>query len=305
LTTIQTTMATAVDLQNKHDAAMQSLSNLSTQVGTPAQATALATAETNLTNLQRALSTQVGTPAQAAALITAQNAIDQALLDIADIRANMPTGASDLSQINAKLDTLQTTLETVPTGNVDLTEITTQLTSVENTIKALQSEQPETGSLMAKLGEIEKSVESSQGSAAAVGFSQSAYSAAGEAVKILQQLQTEIKTNTIQSPGVPIFLGKFGDKLQEVSDKVTLIPGEFNAVEINKQLAEVVAGVKSIVSGKGYHFDSLYQMTENQGGDVKNVRNQVQELKALVEVQKTILEQKLNEPVMKTWFESQ
>ena len=89
-----------------------------------------------------------------------------------------------------------------------------------------------------------------------------------------------------------------------MSDKVTLIPGEFNAAEINKQLAEVIAGVQSIASEKGYRFDSLYQMAESQGGDVKTVRNHVKELKALVEVQQAILEQKLNEPVVKTWFES-
>jgi|GEM_PF-5306169 len=316
---IQGAMATAVDLQAKHDAVMADLSNLSTQLGTPAQEATLTAAYFDLLAWQQlsrqdildytflmwtGLSDQMGTAAQAAALTTAQNTIDQALRDIADVRANMPTGGTDLSAINDKLATLQSTLDAVPTGDVDLTQVTTQLDGVKTTLTAIQDKQLETDTLMAKLDSMDEAVQSAAGASAAVGLSQSAYAAASQAVTILEQLQAEIKANGKGSTLAPMLLGKFGDKMGEIEQAVTVIPGELDTAAVSKQLAQLAAGIQSLASEKGYHFDSLYQMSELQGGDVKTIRNNVTELKALVEIQKSILENKLNEPVVKTWFEA-
>jgi len=43
---------------------------------------------------------------------------------------------------------------------------------------------------------------------------------------------------------------------------------------------------KAVSSDKGYQFDSLYEISQSQSTDVKTVRNQVEELKTLLEIQR-------------------
>ena len=308
VTAVQNAIASipgAIDYSPQLTALSTSLTALNAAMGTPSQAAAVQAVATQVTALQTAIASLPGAVNYTPQLNTLQT-------DLTALQAtvNDPAQVTKLADALALLDTIKaqvTALQSPADFSSNFKAVDTALAGLDQSVVQLKESvgTSSTTSLLARLDELQKSVESSQGSAAAVGFSQGAYSAAGEAVRILQQLQTEIKTNTIQSPGVPIFLGKFGQKWKEVSDKVTLIPGEFNAAELHKQLAQLTERVKAMAAEKGYNFDSLYQMTQSQGGDVKTVRNQVQELKALVEVQKTILEQKLNEPVMKTWFESQ
>lgn len=252
----------------------------------------LGTVQANLT----ALTATVNDPAQRAPL-------DAALVLLNDIRANMPTGSSDLSQINTKLDTLQTTLDTVPTGNVDLTEVTKQLASVEATVKALQNEQLETGSLMAKLKELQEAVDSTQGSSAAVGYSQSAFSAASEAVTLLHQLQTDIRQSGAGSTPPQVLLD-LQRSLSLVASHVTNLPGQLVAEDESKQVNQIAEKLKALASEKGYEFDSLFELSSTQAKDVKSVKNNVEELKALLEVQQALLDKNLNQPVIKTWFEA-
>jgi len=261
------TVAKAADLQAKYDALIQNLTALSTQVGDPAQ---------------------------------------KAALDV-------------------KLATIQSSLDAMPVGKVDVTAINTQLASLEGTLTSLRGEKGanvdtllaqlatiqqavegrglETTTLLGKLNDLEKLAKSAQDSAAAVGLAQGASHSAGEALAILQQLRDELKTAGA-SQTVPILLGKFGDKMQEVAKSVTVIPGELDTKALTKQLAEVTERIKAATTEKGYHFDELYEMAETQSGDVKTMRNRVEELKALLEVQRALLEQNMNQPVMKTWFEA-
>ena len=127
-----------------------------------------------------------------------------------------------------------------------------------------------------------------------------------QAQKILQQLQTEIRTNG-SSPGAAALLSAFGDQMGAVSQRlsVTVIPGSLDTKALSDQVAEMAERIKTLTTDKGYHFDSLFELTQTQATDVKTVRNRVEELKALVELQRAILEQKVNQPVMKTWFEAQ
>ena len=89
----------------------------------------------------------------------------------------------------------------------------------------------------------------------------------------------------------------------EVGEAVTAIPGEFDVTVAAAQLANVAERLKTMATEKGYHFDSLYEMAETQATDMQTVRNRVVELKSLLEVQRAILEQNLNQPIIKTWFE--
>jgi len=65
----------------------------------------------------------------------------------------------------------------------------------------------------------------------------------------------------------------------------------------------VTEQMKTLTSEKGYHFDALYDMNKAQATDVQATRNRVEELKALLELQRALLQRNLDHPVIKTWFE--
>lgn len=162
----------------------------------------------------------------------------------------------------------------------------------------------DTGTLLQRLDALKKAVESAQGSSAAVGLSQNAYNAASEAVSLLHQLQAALQAKGLGAANGPAILGKFGDKLSSISDTVTVIPGKMTGDELREQLKRMAEQAKAVATEKGYQFDSLYEMTKSQRTDVKTVRNQVEELKQLLDVQRSIIERNMNQPVVKSWFES-
>ena len=224
-----------------------------------------------------------------------------------DLGTQLTALSAQLSSLDAKVSSLSATAGAIQTRANEAKAIADKLSADTTALlkqPAANAQGIDATTLMARIAELQKTVESAQGSAAAVGLAQGAFAAASEAVTILQQLQAEIRTNTAKSTLAPMLLGQFGDKMKEVSNTVTVIPGKLDVTEFNKQLTDLTERLKSVATEKGYHFDELYQMTEAQGGDVKTVRNRVEELKALVEVQKAILEQRLNEPIVKTWFEA-
>ena len=240
-----------------------------------------------LTAIQGDLTTLAGViddPAQADRL---QLALDD-LTTIKDQLAALPTDGSttDLTAINAALTALSASVEQVKTN-----------------VAALSA--TDTDTLLGKLETLQETVASAQGSAAAVGLSQSAYTAASEAVTILRQLQADIQAKGAGSPTGLNLLGQLNDKLTSVSSSVTVIPGKLNSDELSEQLKELAKRAEGVATDKGYHFDSLYEMAAGQSTDVKTVRNQVEELKQLLEVQRSILERNLDTPVMKSWFEAQ
>ena len=89
------------------------------------------------------------------------------------------------------------------------------------------------------------------------------------------------------------------------TSSLTLIPGDVSSDELSEQVKALAKRAQGVASEKGYHFDSLYEIAENQSTDVKTVRNQVEELKQLLELQKSMLDRNMNQPVVKTWFEAQ
>ncbi len=242
---------------------------------------------------------------------TALTNLQSAVATVQQTLAQLPTSgatAAQASDVLAKLDTLQQAVKAVNTSGAG-EQTAGKLDALSSSVESLKSQLTATTStgevgLLAKLQELQKSVESAQGSSAAVGLAQSASSAAQEAVTILRQLQTELQSNH-PSPAVPALLGQFGEKMQAVSGAMTVIPGKLNAEEISQQLKALAEQAKGISSDKGYHFDALYEISQTQASDVKTVRNQVEELKALLELQRSILERNMDRSVVKTWFESQ
>ena len=173
-------------------------------------------------------------------------------------------------------------------------------------MSGLSTASTDSTTLLSRLDELQKAVESAQGSSAAVGLAQSAYTAASEAVKILRELQAEVGAKGTASEQALSLLQELGEKLTSVSASVTVIPGKFgNDEDLMRQLKELAKKAQGVASEKGYQFDALYDIAQSQTTDVKSVRNRVEELKQLLELQRALLQRNLDQPVMKTWFEAQ
>ncbi len=245
-------------------------------------------------------------------------ALQTALADVQTALAGLPANGATADQVNdalAKLTTLQTAVNGIDTAG--LNESTTQqLNSLNANVDSLKAQlapaasttvaNSDTSTLLARMDALQKSVESAQGSSAAVGFSQGAYSAASDALKILQQLQKEIETNGAGSAAAQAQLGQFNDKIKTISSSVSVIPNSFkdSDEELNEQIKKLAQRAQGIASDKGYHFDSLYEMSKDESSDMKAMRNRVEELKNLLEVQRSIIERNMNQPVVTTWFEA-
>ncbi len=218
------------------------------------------------------------------------------------------------------LDTIRTQVQALPAANHagNFAAIDGALDSLSGAVDALKTDlaglpktaasSADAATLLSRLDALQQAVESAQGSSAAVGLSQAAYSAASEALKILQQLQTQIRANGAGSAVAHVLLGQFGDQItqvtQGVSQVVTVFPEQSGEAELAEQIKKLAEQAEGLASDKGYAFDSLYEMSQTQSTDVKTMRNQVEELKALLEVQRAILEKNMNQPIMKTWFEA-
>jgi|GEM_PF-1944245 len=269
-----------------------------------------------LTTIQADLTTlagQVNNPAQAVKLQQVQDAVNAISSQIAALPATAGANYSSnftaldtaLSQLSAAVSALKTDVASTQTS---VASVGTAVSSIPTTASTATTSTAalETATLLAKLNELQKDVQSASGSSAAVGMAQGAYSAASEALKILQQIQDNIQQNGgVGNPQVPVMLGKFGEQMKQVSTSVSVLPGQISEdAEVLAQIKKLTEQAKGIASDKGYAFDSLYEISETQAGDVKTMRNQVEELKALVEMQRALLEKNMNQPVMKTWFEA-
>ena len=300
-----------------------SLNTLLTTVGTPAQDAATQAAFTAINTTLTQIGTDMAkdvtvakdtTVAKDAAVTTLKDSLTQLTLDLGTVSDGSGRSITKVIQdvesaikglpgtkdYTDKLATLQTALDALKTdvASVPKTDMSGVVAGLQESVGKGKD------SLLSRLEELQKTVASAQGSGAAVGLSEGAYRAANEALTILQQLRNEVAKGTGGTAG-PVMLTQVGEKLSEVSKTVTVLPGQIGDEELGKQLKKLVEQAKGVATEKGYHFDSLYEMNEAQATDVKTMRNQVEELKALLEMQRSILQRNMDQPIVKTWFESQ
>ena len=214
--------------------------------------------------------------------------------------------AAQLDAISTELDGLEAQLTALSgSGQTSADTLLTQLNIVKDTVNELKSVTgADKETLVSKLAELKQTLETAKGSSAAVALSDSANAAARQALTILETIRSEVgKDGGIPANGA-VLLGEAVDKLRDISKTVTVLPGQLGDEEIAKQLKKLAEQTNGIATDKGYHFDSLYEMSETQTTDVKTMRNQVEEMRVLLEIQRSILEKNINQPVMKTWFES-
>ncbi|PIQ83180.1 MAG: hypothetical protein COV75_08950, partial [Candidatus Omnitrophica bacterium CG11_big_fil_rev_8_21_14_0_20_63_9] len=293
----------AADYTPQLTALQGSVDAMNTAMGTPSQAAALQAVANQVTAVENAIAALPGAVDYTAQLSALQSDLTTLMADVQD-----PAQAAVLQSVSAQVTDVQNAIASLP-GATDYTAqlqvIDAAVTEVKNQVAALPTtsvEGGDTASVLEQLELLKQSIESAEGSSAAVGLSQNAFNAASEAVKILQQLQTEVHANG--GVGGPALLAQAGEQLKSASQSITVIPGKFTGEELSAQLKELAKRAQGVSTDKGYHFDSLYELSETQATDVKTVRNQVEELKALLEVQRSILERNLDQPVVKTWFEA-
>jgi len=97
---------------------------------------------------------------------------------------------------------------------------------------------------------------------------------------------------------------EFLNEQHHVGGEMVVFDTKEQAQALYEQVKELARRAQGVASEKGYHFDSLYEITETQSADVKTVRNQVEELRQLLEIQRAIIERNMNQPMVKTWFEA-
>jgi hypothetical protein len=69
-------------------------------------------------------------------------------------------------------------------------------------------------------------------------------------------------------------------------------------------LKKVATDMKSLGGTAGYNLDDLYEISDKHTKDIKYISNKALELRKLLEIIRAIMEKKMEEPVIKTWYES-
>jgi hypothetical protein len=214
------------------------------------------------------------------------------------IQASTDAARSATDQLTADVEALSTAW-----GSQTLEAVTRQLDALAARV-GTPSQAADTQTLVGQLNGLQQIVQSAQGGAASSGYAQNAMTAALEAVDLITQVQQQLQGLSALPGAAPGQLVALQESLQRVTASVNGLPGQVASDDIGKEVSKLVEQVKALASDKGYAFDALYELSANEAADVKTVRNRVEELKALVDVQRSILENRLNEPVVKTWFES-
>ncbi|MFH1856057.1 MAG: SBBP repeat-containing protein [Candidatus Omnitrophota bacterium] len=234
------------------------------------------------------------------------------------------TGISALSSIESKIDSIDSDLEsltskitsiqsTVEDTNTDLTSMQTDINNIISKWGTYTAEdlQSDTGNLETYIGTPEDTVDDKTifGKIAevneATGLSDATSTYAQNAYEEIQSLRNEInfngKTDTAYN-----MLNTLKTTMAELQTSITEIPTQVNAAgteEIYNTINASLAELKQIVGNQGYE-GALQEIGVAAGqGGIGGLTNQLSELKALLEVTKTLMQQTTEEPVVQTWFE--
>ncbi len=76
--------------------------------------------------------------------------------------------------------------------------------------------------------------------------------------------------------------------------------------QVSDPLYTILAGVSSDIQAvrgdQGYNLDDLYSVSQTDSGDLKYIVNKTAELKAVIDVNKSLISTVANQPIIKTWF---
>ena len=131
------------------------------------------------------------------------------------------------------------------------------------------------------------------------------------------------ETNVVSSGNgtTPINLSKIYSKLLEVQNefgyhdtnrtvykdlantkyKLDTLPNQ-----LSKPLYEILTGISSniqtVSGGQGYNLDDIYTISQTNSSDLKYIVNKIADLKAVINVNKSLISTVANKPIIQTWF---
>ncbi len=320
LTTQLGTPAQAAEIQNALGqlAALQtSLAQLQSTTGNDLTAitTQLASLGQQLPGLQSMLTTlqgTLGTPAQAAGL---QQTLNQLATLQSTLASLSQAPAADTQAILTKLSGLEQGLPALQASvkdalsstaqSADLQKAMGQLADLQRTIASLQQAPAvDPSTLLAKMAEVKQLITGLSGGENSTTIEALLKNSTGDilrAVEVSNRLMQELSTLG-KTEATATSLEQIKQQIAGVGSRLLGLPGQV-VTEVAPEVQKVAKDLHQLGTEKGYNFDGLFEMAESQAGDVKTIRSRVEELKQLMEVQRSIIEQHLNQPVVKTWFE--
>lgn len=76
----------------------------------------------------------------------------------------------------------------------------------------------------------------------------------------------------------------------------------YQILEIYDELTNISSEIKAISGEKGYNLDELYTISQTNSDDLKYIINKIEELKAVIDINKSLIGAVVNQPVIQTWW---
>jgi hypothetical protein len=252
--------------------------------------------------------------------------------DIAQIKADIGSIPASFSDIQTKLDTVDTNLiQTVEATKTDLAEvgsvvddirarwgtltaeeIAASVTSEMELVLGTPTDTAADSTVFGKLADLDSlgaQLESVEAAASgAQGLASRAASSASAARAIIEQVRNELGAEGKTESAYEL-LGQLRTSLMEVNKDVTAIPQNLNLEPMQNSIREISELMKQVSSDNGINLDVMYESIDETTTDVSELKDKVERLKALLNLNREIMEKLLKksppkEPVIKTWFET-
>lgn len=117
----------------------------------------------------------------------------------------------------------------------------------------------------------------------------------------ITDLKNVINTLNTQFRGIDTLLSQFS---KEAANKASEVKGSVDYLSVAiTQLENVSKQIKEIGGTKGLNLEKLYEVSKEKNNDITYIRNKSEELKAAMELNKKLIEDSNNKPVVQSWFE--
>ena len=256
-----------------------------------------------------------------------------------DAETDVPTIGKDITQIKADTQTLfeevQTKLDAVDSnlqkgveetkaklgvvgsavddirarwGTLTAEEITNSITSEMELILGTPSDTATEATVFGKLAGLDADIADVEGAASgAQGLASRAASSANAAREIIENVRKELGAEGKTESAYEL-LGQLRSFLMAVNKTVTAIPQNLNLEPMHNSIREISELMKQVSSENGINLDVMYESIDETTTDVSELKDKVERLKALLNLNREIMEKLLEksppmEPVIKTWFE--
>ncbi|MFC1631102.1 hypothetical protein ACFL2I_00945, partial [Candidatus Omnitrophota bacterium] len=140
----------------------------------------------------------------------------------------------------------------------------------------------------------------------------------------IQTIGEDLSATTAQMFGMDISLRELLDRMSYVETIMLSVFGsmdEYDALtdgqgegkgkmtgqatdELYSQVSDVAASLAEVSDQQGVNFKTMYEISESQSDNFVYLRNKALEVRALMEINREMLERSSDQPIIKSWFES-